>query len=141
MEHTGPQVAANTTEISSENAEDCEMTVGSPGLVAPKEERTDRALRSAVNWLGPRLGVKPGDTKDLAVKILSKIAAPIGWKLRNLCIRDADKAMKFFADVEIDEYTAKRILMSCRKRRHASDADGSGDEGGLMGKKPMGKWI
>ena len=148
MEQRGPQDAENTTQavISAHSAED----VGSPDLVAPKK-RHDRALRSLENWLSPHLGLKPGECKDLALKILSgniRNKVPTGQTLRKLLrMPDAEEAMKFFSVVGIDEVTAQRLRDSClrdtcrmpaatelssRKRRHASDADGSGNEDGLM---------
>jgi hypothetical protein len=146
MEQRGPQDAENTTVISAHSAED----VGSPDLVAPKK-RHDRALRSLENWLSPHLGLKPGECKDLALKILSgniRNKVPTGQTLRKLLrMPDAEEAMKFFSVVGIDEVTAQRLRDSClrdtcrmpaatelssRKRRHASDADGSGNEDGLM---------
>ena len=114
MEQRGPQDAENTTVISAHSAED----VGSPDLVAPKK-RHDRALRSLENWLSPHLGLKPGECKDLALKILSgniRNKVPTGQTLRKLLrMPDAEEAMKFFSVVGIDEVTAQRLRDSCRR--------------------------
>lgn len=95
MEQTGPQVAENTTGISVESAEGCEMTVGIPVLVAPKKSG-GRERRSLENWLAPHLGMKTGACRDLALKILSGTIdgiVPGGSDLRKL-LRKPDATPK-----------------------------------------------
>jgi hypothetical protein len=147
MEGEPQAQAAGGIDLGRAAAGDNEgSSMESPVLVA-STKRKDQPMVSLRRWLERTLRVERGECDGLAKKLLRgsiKRQAVSGKLIKDLCSDpDPDVSRKFFSDRKVDDETAQRIrvgcmkksslqLPACRKRRHASDADGSGDEDGLM---------